>query len=78
MEKLQDMINKLEFGISIVEKRKNDIEEYIKELKEERDEDILIYFEDMLKETNNRIDILRDAIDGYQQILAEDFGVDVD
>lgn len=78
MEKLQDMINKLEFGISIVEKRKNDIEEYIKELKEERDEDILIYFEDMLKETNNRIDILRDAIDGYQQILVEDFGVDVD
>ena len=78
MEKLQDMINKLEFGISIVEKRKNDIEEYIKELKEERDKDILIYFEDMLKETNNRIDILRDAIDGYQQILVEDFGVDVD
>lgn len=72
------MINKLEFGISIVEKRKNDIEEYIKELKEERDKDILIYFEDMLKETNNRIDILRDAIDGYQQILVEDFGVDVD
>lgn len=78
MEKLQDMINKLEAGISIVEKRKKDIEDYIKELKEEGDEDVLPYFEDLLKETNDRIDIMQDAIDGYQQILVEDFGVRVD
>ena len=72
------MINKLEAGISIVEKRKKDIEDYIKELKEEGDEDVLPYFEDLLKETNDRIDIMQDAIDGYQQILVEDFGVRVD
>lgn len=78
MEKLQDMINKLEAGISIVEKRKKDIEDYIKELKEEGDEDVLPYFEDLLKETNDRIDIMQDAVDGYQQILVEDFGVRVD
>ena len=78
MEKLQDMINKLEAGISIVEKRKKDIEDYIKELKEEGDEDVLPYFEDLLKETNDRIDIMQDAVDGYQQILGEDFGVRVD
>lgn len=72
------MINKLEAGISIVEKRKKDIEDYIKELKEEGDEDVLPYFEDLLKETNDRIDIMQDAVDGYQQILVEDFGVRVD
>ena len=78
MEKLQDMINKLERGISIIEKRKKDIEDYIEELKEEGDEDILSYFEDLLKETNDKIDTMRDAIDGYQQILVEDFGVRID
>lgn len=78
MEKLQDMINKLEFGISIVEKRNKDIEDYIKELKEEGDEDVLPYFEDLLKEAKIKIDIMRDAIDGYQQILVEDFGVRID
>ena len=31
MEKLQDMIDKLERGVSIIEKRKKDIEDYIKD-----------------------------------------------
>ena len=66
MEKLQDRINKLEVGISIVEKRKKDIEDYIKELKEEGDEDILPYFEELLKETNDKINTMRDAIHRYQ------------
>lgn len=72
------MINKLELGISIIEKRKKGIEDYIKELKEEEDDILLPYFEDLLKETNDKIDIMRDAIEGYQEILAEDFGVRID
>lgn len=78
MEKLQDMINKLEAGISIVEKGNKGIEDYINELKKEGDEDVLPYFEDLLKEANIKISIMRDAIDGYQQILVEDFGVRID